>query len=103
MDKEIDLTAVYAPSEHVVAREIEGELILVPITSGVGDMEDELYTLNDTGKIIWKGLNEREPLSSMVKSLSERYDAPEAEIEEDVTGLLYELLKRNMVVRVDLA
>jgi hypothetical protein len=103
MNKKINLNAVYLPSENVVAREIEGELILVPITSGVGDMEDELYTLNDTGKIIWIRLGERKPLSSLVTFLSETYDAPLADIEEDVKGLLFELLKRNMVVKVDLA
>ena len=103
MSEPIDLNAVYTPSENVVAREIEGELILVPITSGVGDMEDELYTLNDTGKVIWEHLGERKPLSSLVTSLSETYDAAESEIEEDVKGLLLELLKRNMVEKVGLA
>ena len=40
---------VYAPSEDIVAREIEGEIIIVPLVAGIGDMEDELYTLNETG------------------------------------------------------
>jgi hypothetical protein len=36
-------------SDDIVSRDIEGELIIVPITSGIGDLEDELYTLNETG------------------------------------------------------
>jgi len=45
--------SVCVPSEDVVSREIEGELIIVPIASGIGDMDDELYTLNDPGRAIW--------------------------------------------------
>ena len=51
------MDAVYAPSEDVVAREIEGELIIVPLVAGIGDMEDELYTLNETGRAIWDRLD----------------------------------------------
>jgi len=47
---EIRMEAAYIPSEDVVAREIEGELIIVPLAAGIGDLEDELYTLNETGK-----------------------------------------------------
>ena len=54
MDSKNPLDIIYVPSEDVVAREIEGEMIIVPIASGIGDMEDELYTLNETGKAIWK-------------------------------------------------
>ena len=53
MEAKVDLDAIYAPSEDIVAREIEGELIIVPLVSGIGDMEDELYTMNETGRAIW--------------------------------------------------
>lgn len=33
------LSKIYKPSEDIVAREIQGELIIIPITSGVGDLE----------------------------------------------------------------
>ena len=48
---EVRMEAVYAPSEDVVAREIEGELIIVPLVAGIGDMEDELryVTMTDDG------------------------------------------------------
>ena len=48
--------AVYAVSDDVVAREIEGEIIIVPLVAGIGDLEDELFTLNETGKAIWDRL-----------------------------------------------
>ena len=48
MEIKVNLHASYSPSEYIVARKIEGELIIVPLVSGIGDMEDELYTLNVT-------------------------------------------------------
>jgi hypothetical protein len=37
MEEKIVLDAIYAPSEDVVAREIEGELIIVPLVAGIGE------------------------------------------------------------------
>jgi len=48
----IALEDVYKPSGDVVAREIEGEIVIAPLVTGIGDMEDELFTLNDAGKAI---------------------------------------------------
>ena len=59
----ISIEAVYIPSDDVVAREIEGELIIVPLVAGIGDMEDELFTLNETGKAVWKRLDGKENLA----------------------------------------
>ena len=86
------------PSEDVVAREIEGELIIVPLAAGIGDLEDELYTLNDTGKAIWGKLDGTRTLRQIVRELAEEYDAPAADIERAVTGLVGELVRRKMVV-----
>ena len=94
----ISMDGVYVPSEDVVAREIEGEVIIVPLVAGIGDMEDELYTFNETGKAIWSQLNGKQSLRAVVTALAEAYDAPSAEIERDVLGLVEELVKRRMLV-----
>ena len=89
---------ICTPSEDVVAREIEGELIIVPLAAGIGDLEDELYTLNDTGKAIWGKLDGTRTLRQIARELAEEYDAPPADIERAVTGLVAELVRRKMVV-----
>jgi len=94
------LDAAFTPSDDIVAREIEGEIIIVPLVAGIGDMEDELYTLNETGKAIWDKLNGNNNLKDVVVQLSEEFDAPADEIEKDVIGLVEELLKRRMLVKV---
>jgi hypothetical protein len=93
----VEMDKVYLPSKEVVAREIEGELILVPLTAGIGDLEDELFTLNETGKAIWKSLDGQRTLGDIAALLSETFEAGQAEIEKDVRGLVEELVKRKLV------
>ncbi len=94
------LDAIFAPSEDVVARNIEGELIIVPLTAGIGDMEDALFTLNETGRAIWERLDGKRNLRNIAEDLSVTHDASVEEIERDVTGLIAELLERNIIVKI---
>jgi hypothetical protein len=93
--------AVYAVSEDVVAREIEGEIIIVPLVAGIGDLEDELFTLNETGKAIWDKLDGQRRLNDIIAELAAEYQAPPGEIEADVLGLVAELVRRRMLVAVE--
>jgi hypothetical protein len=90
--------AIYRPSENIVARKIEGEIIIVPLTCSVGEAEDDLYTLNETGKDIWELLNGKLTMKEIVHRLTDLYEAPIAEIEKDVTALVGELLSRGILV-----
>jgi hypothetical protein len=94
----VHLNKIYVHSEDVVAREIEGELIIVPLVSGIGDIEDELFAMNETGKAIWNKLDGKRSLKKVVKELSEEFEALAGEIEKDVIGIVEELLKRRMLV-----
>jgi hypothetical protein len=94
------IDAIYTPSEDVVAREIEGEFIIVPLAAGIGDMEDELYSLNDSGVAIWKRLDGKRSLREVAADLTSEYTAEPGEIEQDVLGLVEELARRKMLVEV---
>ena len=100
VDVRVSLDGLYMPSEDVVARSIEGELIIVPLVAGIGDMEDELYTLNETGKAIWVLLDGNRSLGGVIASLAKDYEASTSEIEQDVLGLIEELVRRRMLVEV---
>jgi hypothetical protein len=97
---DVRIGAVYAPSPDIVAREIEGELIIVPLTAGIGDMEDELYTLNKTGRAIWSRLDGVRDLQELAADLAEKYQAAPDEIERDLLGLVNELVNRKILVEV---
>jgi hypothetical protein len=99
MDKQVDLDSVYGPSDDIVAREIEGEIIIIPLVSGIGDMEDELYTLNETGRAIWQKLDGVRSLRQVAVELVAEFDALPEIIEQDIAGLIEELVSRRMVVR----
>ncbi len=98
MEKRVNLDIIYAPSEDVVAREIEGELIIVPLATGIGEDEDDLFTMNQTGKEIWNRLNGENRLQDVVEELSTEFAAPAREIEKDVVEFVRELMKRKMLV-----
>ena len=98
----VEMDTVYIPSDEIVAREIEGELIIVPLAAGIGDMEDELFSLNETGREIWSRLDGQRSLSVIAAELAQEYDAPLDEIEQDVCGLVAELLKRRILKAADL-
>ena len=90
--------SVCAPSDEVVSREIEGELIIVPIASGIGDLEDELYTLNETGRAIWERLDGKRTLAEVAADLAACYAGPSDLISRDVLGLAQELARRKIIV-----
>jgi hydroxylamine reductase (hybrid-cluster protein) len=100
MTIDVRLSARYAPSHDVVARDIEGELIIVPLAAGIGDLEDELFTVNDTGRAIWNHLDGKQTLQEIIASLCSEFDASPDEITQDVTGFTTELLKRRMLIDV---
>jgi hypothetical protein len=101
MEVHISPDAIYAHSEDIVARVIEGEIIIVPLISGIGDTDDELYTLNDSAREIWDLLDGQRDIVAIAAELSGVYDAPLDEIKEDISGLVKELLKRRMLVEIN--
>jgi hypothetical protein len=98
MSDSIRMNASYVPSDDVVAREIDGEMILVPVRTGVGDMEDELYALQGTAMIVWNRLSRNTTVQALARELAKEFDASLPEVESDVAGLLAELLRRRLVV-----
>jgi hypothetical protein len=100
MHKNVRLEAVYMPSEDVVAREIEGEIIIVPLASGIGDTDDELYSLNETGRAIWTLFDGQRTIKDVMERLIEVFDAPPKEIEKDVVAIVHELLSRRIIVEL---
>ena len=100
MNVKARMDAIYAPSEDIVARSIEGELIIVPLVAGIGDLEDELFTLNETGKVIWDRLDGKKKLKEVLAELSAEFEAPVGEIEQDLIGLVEELVRRKILAEV---
>ena len=100
MKKRVTLDAVYAASEDVVARKIEGDIIIIPCASGSDDAEHELYTLNPAGQAVCQRLDGSKSLKEIVSELTAEFKSPAGEIEKDVVALVRKLLKRKMLVEI---
>ena len=101
MEAHVTLGTICVPSADVVAREIEGELVIVPLVAGIGDADDELYTLNETGRAIWHKLDGRRTLGELAAALTEEFDDAQAELEADVLGFAGEMARRGILVAKD--
>ena len=101
MTTPLNLDAVCTPSANVVARVIEGEILIVPLTAGIGDAEDELYTLNETGQAIWQKLDGKRKLKDVAALLAAEFQAPLQELEKDVLGFANELTRRGILVATE--
>ena len=95
---QLNLDAVCAPSPDVVARAIDGEIIIVPLAAGIGDTEDELYTLNVSGQAIWEKLDGARTLREVAGLLAQEFEAPRSRVENDVLGFATELTRRGILV-----
>jgi len=92
------LERIYAKSQDLVEREIEGEIIIVPLTSGIGDLEDELFSLNEIGRDVWARIDGKRCVSEIVKELEAIYEKGRKKLTTDVLGFLDELEKRKLIV-----
>ncbi len=94
---EIEMDGLYMPSGNIVVRKIEGELIIVPLVSGIGDLDDELFSVNESGMVIWNKLDGKTSPRRIIEMLTTEYHGSPEEIEKDVRGFLGELISRKMI------
>ncbi len=99
MKSNINLNSIYKPSEDIVAREVQGEFIIIPITSGIAESDDEIFSLNESGRVIWDKLDGKRSLKEIADILKSEFEGSVEEIERDCLGLSEELFKRKMIVR----
>ncbi len=97
IEDDVSLQSVLVPSDDIVAREIEDELIIVPLAAGIGDADDELYTLNETGREVWVRLDGQATLGQIADELFDEFNAPLQDIQAAVLGFAREMAKRRIL------
>lgn len=100
MPSPVGLTCIYKISEDIIFKEIEGSSILIPVISGVGDLNSDIFQLNETGSRVWEMLDGKTSLEKIILSLIDEYDAPVKIIEEDVLNLIQNLVKKKFVYEI---
>ncbi len=86
-------------NREVVSRKIEGELIIVPIRSGVGDL-NSLYTLNPVGSVLWDFMAEDHTVGEMVQRVCDEFEVTKNQAEQDIETFLGSLLEEKLVLSV---
>lgn len=78
-------------AEHVVARTMEGEAVLLDLNS------EEYYSLNEVGSRVWELADGQHSVGDMVDAIVTEYEAERAQVREDVLDLLDELSREGLV------
>lgn len=100
MTDKVNLCKVYKISENMVVRKIQGEIIMIPVTSGLADFEGNIFSLNKTGQAICAKMNGKKTLKEISEELALEFTGSAEDIKYDVLGLVKEFLKREMVIEV---
>ena len=86
------LDAIVTIPEDVIFRELEGEAVILNLTTGV------YFGLNEVGTRAWMKLAESRSVRMVVVALAEEYDVDRATLEQDVLGLLADLIDKGLVI-----
>ena len=90
--------ALYEKQPKIVARRIADEVILVPISREVGEI-DSLYVLNDVGARIWDLIDGRS-FEEVRDAIVEEFDVNETTAGEDLTVLIEQLKEIGAIHQV---
>ncbi len=92
----LSATLRFVRNREVVARQIEGELVIVPIRRGVGDL-NSLYTLNQVGSVLWNFMNEGHTIEEMVSRVCDEFEVTASQAQSDIQNFLDAMLEEKLV------
>jgi Coenzyme PQQ synthesis protein D (PqqD) len=81
---------------RLATRRIDDETIVVPISTGVGDL-DAIYTLNDLGSRIWQLIDGATSVQQIIDAIHAEYEVSEEQAAHDVLEFLEELALRKLI------
>lgn len=94
----IEPTSIYRRSSDVVARQVGGESILVPIRHNVGNL-DYVYTLNAVAARIWSLLDGTRTIDAVVSELCDEFDIDRDTALSDISTLVTDLTGASLISR----
>ena len=95
----IEMDSIYCISGDLVARNIEGEMVIIPLSSGIGDLSSEMYSLNTTGVAVWEKLDGKKNLNTIIAQIAADYDSPYDTIKDDVMKLISDLSEKKLIIK----
>ncbi len=88
---------VLSPKEALVAREIAGEVILVPVRGKLAQLK-RIFVLNPVGAHIWGQLDGERDLETIHRGIVEAFEVTDEEAEADLFEFVGSLEEADLVV-----
>ncbi len=89
---QVSLQSSFAVSEDVIVRELDGEAVLLNLSSGI------YFGLDRVGTRVWQLIAEHGELARVLAIMRDEYDAPADVLEADLLRLASELSAKGLVV-----
>lgn len=90
----------FVKDDNLMARNIAGETLIVPIRNSIGDL-NSIYTLNEVGALIWQMIDERTRVNQIVEAVSSEYEVTKDEAAQDVIELLDSMAAEGLIRPVE--
>lgn len=79
----MNLQKIYNLKSKFVVRGVGNELILVPLTANVAQM-NELFTMNETGRFIWENIGEKTTVEDIENLITEKFNIDSETAKKDI-------------------
>ena len=98
MSLRLEAGAIVVPAPDVVARDIAGEHLLVPVRSGIAGI-DCLFTADEVGSFLYTRLDGRRDAAALAALVAEEFDVAEERALSDVLEFLEALCDAGLARR----
>ena len=88
----MNLKSLQNIKKSFVTREVGNELVLVPLTGNVAQM-NELFTMNETGRFIWENINDDTTIEELAEKMVEAFEVSPEIARSDISGFLEKMSK----------
>jgi len=89
----------FRQNQDIIARQIAGETLLVPIRGDLAGMQ-RLFALDKVGEYIWQLLDAPIDCDLIVQSVLANFEVDQEQAQADVQGFLEELLAAGLILEV---
>lgn len=74
--------------------------MIVPLDSGIGKLDEDVYSLNETGKEVWELIDGKRSLDLIIHDLAKKYHTNLEAIKNDVIELVSDFLNKGLIFEI---
>ncbi len=93
-----DLKTVLSHSPDIVTKKTGNEYVLIPLSDNIADM-NRLFTLNETGAVIWELIDGQRNVSEIIDEFIDRYDIDPETATKDIL-LFLENMSNYLIIKI---